>query len=165
MDVSAYDPFAADWVAGITRAPRLDALLSNVDVLTIHVSLKKDTMGMIGRAELLTLPVGSVLVNTARGEIVDTAAVIEALESGRLAGAAFDVIPDERNRGPIHRSLLEYARRSERLLLTPHIAGATYESMARTEVFMARKLTAYLEGCNSKDYIKGTRLGSGIFGA
>jgi D-3-phosphoglycerate dehydrogenase / 2-oxoglutarate reductase len=85
-------------------------------------------------------------VNTSRGEVIDEGALVHALRDGRLAGAALDVMhnerdPEERNRSP----LLAYARWHDNLLLTPHIGGATRESMKRTEIFMAYKLAGFLK--------------------
>ncbi len=145
MDVAAYSLQAEPWVDGVARMPSLPALLERSDVLSIHVPLNDETVGLIGARALKRLPRGAVLVNTARGGIVDEAALVDALETGHLAAAALDVIaheraPEARNAGP----LLAYARRHDNLLITPHIAGATHESMADTEVFMARKLAAYI---------------------
>ena len=144
-DVAAYSMQTEPWVDGVARMPSLPALLQRSDVLSIHVPLNDETDGLIGARELELLPRGAVLVNTARGRIVDEAALVQALETGRLAAAALDVVDQEReaaarNAGP----LLAYARRHDNLLITPHIAGATHESMASTEVFMARKLKAFL---------------------
>jgi D-3-phosphoglycerate dehydrogenase len=146
MAVAAYDPYVDPWVDGVTRAASLPELLARSDVLSIHVPLTPETRSGIGRPELAMLPRGAVLVNTSRGEIVDTDALLWALETGRLAGAAVDVIPGERDVADrARRSLLAYAKNRDNLLVTPHIGGATDESMARTELFMARKLAAFLE--------------------
>jgi D-3-phosphoglycerate dehydrogenase len=99
----------------------------------------------MGADELALLPFGSLLLNTSRGEIVDETAVIQALKSGHLAGAALDVIRHERDSTTRQLSpLLEYARSHDNLLITPHIGGATWESMAKTEIFMAQKLACFL---------------------
>jgi D-3-phosphoglycerate dehydrogenase len=146
MEVAAYDPHATEWPAGVRRAATLAELASAAEVLTLHVPLVPETRGLIGRRELALLPRGAVLVNTARGDVVDAAALQEALETGRLAGAALDVLPGERDlvAGAAAPALLAYARAHDNLLVTPHVAGATVESMARTELFMAQKLAAFL---------------------
>jgi D-3-phosphoglycerate dehydrogenase len=146
MDVAAYDPYAEKWVEGVERFPRLAELLYRSDVLSLHVPLNNETAGMLGANELAVLPPGCVLINTSRGEVVDEMALVRALGNKHLAGAALDVItherePDQRRYNP----LLAYACTHDNLIITPHIAGATRESMAKTEVFMARKLTAFLE--------------------
>ena len=145
MDVAAYSPQSEPWIDGVVQMPSLTTLLERSDVVSIHVPLNDQTVGLIGARALKRLPRGAVLVNTARGGIVDEAALVDALKTGHLAAAALDVIeheraPRARNTGP----LLAYARDHDNLLITPHIAGATHESMADTEVFMARKLAAFL---------------------
>jgi D-3-phosphoglycerate dehydrogenase len=107
--------------------------------------LNEETINLLGTSELAQLPPGALLVNTARGQVVDEAALLATLEQGLLAGAALDVLRDERIAGPSRSALVHYARTHDNLLITPHIAGATYESMAATEIFMARKLRTYLE--------------------
>jgi D-3-phosphoglycerate dehydrogenase len=146
MRVQAFDPYRQTWIDGVGRSETQVDLLQQSQVFTIHVPLNDSTQGLIGREELELLPRGAVLINTARGEVVDEAALIAVLESGHLAGAALDVVCDERSEGRKDSSLLAYARSHASLVLTPHIGGATVESMAATEIFMARKLQAYLLG-------------------
>ena len=146
MRVIAYDPYRRDWLPGVERAGEMETLLRQSQVLCVHVPLNEETTNLLGAAELAQLPPGAVLVNTARGQVLDESALLNALESGRLAGAALDVICNERSEGPNCSPLVQYARTHDNLLITPHIAGATYESMAATEIFMARKLKAFLEG-------------------
>lgn len=146
MDVTAFDPFATNWTDGVKRADSLTDLLCYTDVLTFHVPLNDTTLGMFGAKEIALLPRESVLINTSRGEVIEESSLVQALENKQLAGAALDVIAHEREPELLQQSaLLAYARAHDNLILTPHIGGATYESMARTEVFMARKLAAFLE--------------------
>jgi D-3-phosphoglycerate dehydrogenase len=145
MRVIAYDPYRKDWPPEIERAASQDDLLRQSQVLCVHVPLNEETKNLLGNSELAQLPSGAVLVNTARGQVINEAVLVDALESGHLAGAALDVIWDERAAGPNRSPLMQYARTHDNLLITPHIAGATYESMAATEIFMARKLKTFLE--------------------
>jgi phosphoglycerate dehydrogenase-like enzyme len=122
-------------------------LLKVSDVLTIHVPLNENTSGMIGRKELEALPPRSILINTSRADIVDESAVVNLLDSGHLAGAGIDVVSDERNEtarraNPVLRYHSE-RERPENLIVTPHIGGATFESMEMTEIFMAHKLLKF----------------------
>ena len=120
-------------------------LLAGSDVVSLHVPLNDETRGMIGREELRAMPVSAVLVNTARGEVVDEGALVWALENGEIAGASVDVVSHERIQAKRDASpLLSYSRANDNLLITPHIGGATVDSMLKTELFMARKLRAYL---------------------
>jgi D-3-phosphoglycerate dehydrogenase len=145
MRVAAFDPFIREWMDGVRRETKLSDLLDRSDILSLHIPLTDETVGLIGTAELALLPPGAVLVNTSRGRIIDEKALIKVLESKHLAGAALDVVCDERdNEKRVKSLLLDYARLHDNLLITPHIGGATHESMAKTEVFMAHKLTKFL---------------------
>jgi len=145
MRVSAYDPFRQGWMERVERASSQADLFGRSEVLSIHVPLNEQTVRLVGEAELVRLPAGALLVNTARGQVIDESALLQALESGRLAGAALDVLAEE-TRGQLKSSrLLGYARSHANLIITPHLGGATVESMAATEVFMANKLKEFLE--------------------
>lgn len=141
MAVAAYDPGITYWPPAVQQRHSMGALLAESDILSIHVNLHPGTVGLIGRQELALLPKGAVLVNTSRGDVVDADALVDALDSGHLSGAALDVIPLERDPERRRASrLLAYAATKRNLLITPHAAGATVEAMHRTEEFMARKL-------------------------
>ena len=145
MKVAAYDPFRRQWPADVHRCVELTQLLQESDVLTIHVWLDDSTTHLIGRAELAAMPMGSVLINTARAAVVDQDALVEALASGQLSGAAVDVLEGEQDPADCRRQLLiDYCRSHENLLITPHLGGATFESMASTEVYMAQMLAEFL---------------------
>ena len=110
------------------RAPRhdeLDDLLRQVDDLSIHCPLTPQTRGLVGARELGLMKPGAVIVNTARGAVVDEEAMIAALREGRLAGAGLDVFPDEPNVDPRLIAL-------DNVVLTPHLGSAT----RRTRVAM-----------------------------
>lgn len=119
-------------VAGFRYSDSFEGLLAASDALTVHVPLTDKTRSMIDQAALQRLPRGAVLLNTARGEVVDQRAVIEALESGALAGYAADVLPGE----PDPPGLARFQDR-DRVVLTPHLAAydahalrARYETTA-----------------------------------
>ncbi len=125
MAVVAYDPYvAAERFAAlrVRRAATLEALLGEADVLTVHTPLTDETRGMVGAEELAHLPPGAVVVNMARGGIVDDEALLVALESGRLGGAVLDVYVNEPLQGghPL--------RQRSDVLLTPHIGASTREA-------------------------------------
>lgn len=102
----------------------LDDLLMTSEIISTHVPLSDQTRNLIGRRELALMPADSLLINTARGEIIDQAALAESLEQGHLAGAAIDTLSPEPP-GPNHPLLNLSPAASKRLLVTPHIAGAT----------------------------------------
>ena len=105
---------------GIKFVP-LDELLSTSDFVTLHVPLCDETRGMINKEAFDKMKKGSYLINTARGPIVDESDLIEALESGKLTGAALDVFESEPNVSPKLISM-------PNVIMTPHIASATFEA-------------------------------------
>jgi D-3-phosphoglycerate dehydrogenase len=129
--------------AGLTKVP-LAKLLAQADIVTLHVNLCDDTYGFFGREQFLAMQPGSWFINTSRGELIDEAALLDALQSRRLAGAALDVLCQEDASGMRGHPLVEFAKADPRLIITPHIGGCTRESMEKTERFLASRLTALL---------------------
>jgi len=130
--------------AGIHLLPLRD-LLAQAEMVTLHVNLNSTTDKFFGREQFAAMRNGAWFVNTARGELVDEDALLESLISGKLAGAALDVLSNERSDGMGHHPLVVYAHQSHNLIITPHIGGCTIESMERTERFMVEKLCWALE--------------------
>ena len=116
----------------------LDALLAESDVVSLHLPLTPQTRGLFGRDRLARMKRGAVLVNTARGGIVDEAALAASLREGGLGGAALDVFADE----PLAAG--SPLAGAPRLILTPHIAGVTVESNARVSSVIAEKVAEAL---------------------
>jgi D-3-phosphoglycerate dehydrogenase len=146
MRVLACDPRPGEVPPGVELVG-LERLLAESDAVTVHAALTESSRGLIGAAEFARIKPGTLFVNTARGELVDEAALLEALAQGRLAGAGLDVLGGEPFAGPEGlraHPLWQWARDHANLVLTPHIGGATLESMAATEVFMAEKLRRWL---------------------
>ncbi len=133
--MDAGHPAFADGLA--TWAP-LDALVARADVVSLHVPLLASTRGLFGAARIAAMKPGAVLVNTARGGIVDEAAVAAALRSGHLGGAALDVFDHEPLAAAAH------FQGCPNLLLTPHVAGVTVESNARVSGMIADKVAEAL---------------------
>ncbi len=125
-------PNGWDRAVGIGRARSLDELLAQSDVLSIHSPLTRTTRNLIGERELRLLPKGAVVVNTARGPIVDIDALERCLRDNHLAGAGLDVIPVEPPVAPVPALLQAYRNREPwlegRLVITPHIAFHTPEA-------------------------------------
>ena len=146
MRVVAYDPYQTEWVDGVERAESLRAALSGADVVSVHVPLSRETTHLIGAAEIGALKNGAVVLNTSRGAIIDEAALIDALERGHLGGAALDVIHDEYSpTSGLRDRLMRYAASHQNLLITPHLGGATHDSLEKVEIFMAEKLVRHLK--------------------
>ena len=117
-----------------------EELLRSSDIVSVHVDLNPQTGGFFGRTEFEQMKPGALFVNTARGELVDETALLHALRSQRMAGAALDVLSGEDTNGMGTHPLVAYAKDHDNLLITPHIGGCTKESMQMTELFLARKL-------------------------
>ncbi|MEE2681987.1 MAG: phosphoglycerate dehydrogenase [Planctomycetota bacterium] len=120
----------------------LDSLLSEADVVSLHVPATPMTTGLLGSSQLQSMKEGAFLINNARGNVVDVDALTEALQSGRLAGAAIDVFPSEPKSGTAE--FISPLRGCENVLLTPHIGGSTLEAQSAIAREVGNKLTRYL---------------------
>jgi D-3-phosphoglycerate dehydrogenase / 2-oxoglutarate reductase len=141
MRVVAYDPFVGEdrfREAGIERESTLEAVLGAADFVTLHLPLTDETAGIIGRDAIASMRDGARLINAARGGLVDEDALVEAIRSGKLAGAALDVFSSEPYSGP----LLEL----DEVVVTPHLAASTDEAQDRAGVIVAEQIVAALEG-------------------
>ena len=140
MRVSALDPYiddAAFQERGATRVASLDALLTGSDIVTVHVPLSKETRRMVGAAEIAKLRPGTILINAARGEIVDQNAALAALASNHLGGLALDVFDPE----PVDQPLPD----DPRLILTPHVAGCSHECKTAIGARLFEKISAFYD--------------------
>lgn len=119
----------------------LHALLSQSDVVTLHVPQSPSTFHLIGAAQLAAMKPGAHLINAARGDVVDIDALVTALQSGHVAGAAIDVFPVEpkSNKDPFVSALLPF----DQVILTPHIGGSTLEAQDNIGAEVAAKLVLY----------------------
>lgn len=141
MRVLVFDPYVAPErirELGAEHVRSLDELLAEVDVLSLHTTLTPETRGLIGERELARAKEGLRIVNVARGELVDEEALVDALRSGRVAGAALDVFSAEPYSGP----LLEL----DNVVVTPHLGASTREAQDRAGVIVAEQVAAVLEG-------------------
>ncbi len=146
-----YDPFLPNGVElalGINRAKSLEALLQETDTLSIHAPLTPETRGMLGRSQLSLLKKGAVVVNTARGPIIDLDALLAALREGHIAGAGIDVVPVEPPVEPYPEILRAYRAKEKglegRLIITPHAAWLTRQSEHDTRTKAAETMRAAL---------------------
>jgi (S)-sulfolactate dehydrogenase len=138
MVVSAFDdyvPAGSPAWADIKRFS-LDELLASSDVVTLHCPLNEETRGLIGVAALKRMKAGAILINSARGGIVDEIALADALRAGHLGGAALDTFEPE----PIAPELAAKLAGIPNLMLTPHIAGVTAEANARASMMTAQNV-------------------------
>lgn len=159
MRVLFYDPYrptGTELALGIERRERLEELLAEADVVSIHTPLTPETRGMIGSAALAAIKPGAILINTARGPIVDPQAVLEALHSGRLGGAGLDVLPEEPP-SPDHPLIRAWREPGSplrhRLILTPHAAWYTPSGVVDVRRKAAAATRAFLETGRSRDLV------------
>ncbi len=144
MEIAAFDPFVPgdDPVWRTAGRLDLDALLATADVVSLHVPLTEGTRHLIDADRIATMKPGAILVNAARGGVVDEAAVAGALRAGRLGGAALDVFETE----PLTAEAAAIFAGVPNLILTPHIAGVTVESNTRVSELIADRVLAHLAG-------------------
>jgi len=141
MRVVAYDPFVGAErfrELGVERVESRDDVFGQADFLTLHVPLSDETRAFINRETIAKMRDGVRLVNAARGELVDEEALIEALESRKIASAALDVFATEPYTGPLLAQ--------ERVVVTPHLAASTVEAQDRAGVIVAEQVVAALQG-------------------
>ncbi len=141
MRVLAYDPYAAsDRFEGVTRADKLDDLLRESDVVTLHVPLLNTTHHLIGEAQLGMMKRDAILINAARGPVLDEEALFRVMSGGHLAGAALDTFDSEPPRGD--HPLFGLSN----VFVTPHIAGVTQEALAKLQEGTVQNLLAAIRG-------------------
>ncbi|PQZ83210.1 MULTISPECIES: phosphoglycerate dehydrogenase [unclassified Brevundimonas] len=124
------------------RMRSLDALLAEADVVSLHVDGRKDNADVIGAAQFAKMKPGALFLNLSRGHVVDVDALAEAVKSGRIAGAAVDVFPEEprTNADPFASPL----QGLKNVILSPHIGGSTEEAQEAIAEFAAERLLGYL---------------------
>ncbi len=140
MNVLAFDPCPCEEGRTIGEYTDLDTLFARADVISLHCNLTAENAGMINRDSIAKMKDGALLVNNARGQLINEADLAEALNSGKLAGAAVDVVSSE----PIRpdNPLLD----AKNCLITPHISWASKESRQRILETTARNIAAFLAG-------------------
>jgi (S)-sulfolactate dehydrogenase len=142
MRIAAFDPFVPEgnpaW-QGVERCT-LEALLASSDVISLHTPLTPRTRRMIDGAALQRMKPGAIVINAARGGVLDEAALVTALQAGRLGGAALDVFETE----PVSQATGAMFQGVPNLILTPHIAGVTEESNVRVSSVTAKAVLEVL---------------------
>ncbi|MFC4639403.1 phosphoglycerate dehydrogenase [Deinococcus hohokamensis] len=155
MKVVAFDPYVPQNKferLGVERAETLDDLLARVDALTVHTPLTEETQGMIGAAQLAALRSGAIVVNAARGGIVEEGALVEALSSGHLFAAGVDVFVDE---PPTSDHIFLGA---PNLGITAHLGANTVEAQERVGAEIVSRVLAALQGDVSKGAVNAPAL-------
>lgn len=140
MSVLIYDPYVREVPAGAEKVESLDELLRRADVVSLHCLLTDETRRLIDREKLSQMKSSALLINCARGPIVDEAALIEALESGRLGGAGLDVTDPE----PLAPDSPLF--HLPNVIVTPHYAPSTQEAATRVSKIAAENINSVLAG-------------------
>ena len=143
LELIGYDPFAADGAfeaLAVRRCRSVDDLLANAEILSLHCPLNDQTQRILDAEAIATMPEGAYVINTARGGLIDEEALLDAIQSGHLAGAGLDTFASE---PPVadHPFFAE-----PRIVLTPHIGGVTRQASARVGVEAVRGIFQVLEG-------------------
>ncbi len=125
-----------------TRCKTIDELLTKSDFVTLHVDYKDSNAKIIGEKEFKNMKETAYFINTSRGELIDEIALLNALQSKEIAGAALDVLSDENDivSHITNHPLIKYAQTNKNLIITPHIGGASFDAMQITEEYIAKKL-------------------------
>ncbi|PLC50731.1 hydroxyacid dehydrogenase [Pollutimonas subterranea] len=149
FEIIVYDPFlSADAArAHEVKQVALEELLSQADVLSLHVPLNEHTQHMIGDAALRQIKPGAIVINTARGGLIDTKALLKALDEGRIAGAALDVLEQEPPQD------LQAISRTRNLMLTPHAAFYSVESEEELRTKSVAEIVRVLNGEEPKYWV------------
>ena len=164
MNVVAYDPLVSrgtEIAVGVDRKESLAELLAISDVVSIHCPLTPETRSMINAQTLKQMRPSAILINTARGAIVDTDALIEALRAGTIAGAGIDVLPSEPPK--VNDALMSaYAGRADklvgdRLIVTPHAAWSSPESVADARRLAVETAMLYLRDGKLRNLVNAPR--------
>jgi D-3-phosphoglycerate dehydrogenase len=139
--VLVHDPYVTEKVlAGQAQKVEFDELLARSNVLSLHARVTPETIGMIGAEQIAAMQPGSIIVNCARGALLDYDALCDALDSGHLFGAAFDVFPQEPI--PAASRLLT----TPNIVMTPHLAGASKATAMKAARIVAEDVRRYLNG-------------------
>jgi len=143
MKVLGYDPFIAGAVGDLAKQVRvvntLDELVKESNILTVHTPMTEETRGIIGARELAMMPKGAIVINAARGGIIDEKALLEALDSGHVAGAGIDVWTKE----PVEdRSLADHPK----VTCLPHLGASSHEAQQSVAIDACHNIADYLAG-------------------
>ena len=133
-------PFEIDGVEPVD----FDTMLAESDAISIHIHLLSENVHLFNEQAFAKMKDGAVLVNTSRGDIIDEEALLNALETGKLAAFGADVVHNEWRDDMGESPLVKYAQTHDNVIITPHLGGCTDKSIRDARVFSAKKLTHYL---------------------
>lgn len=153
--VIAYDIYPNEELKNRVEYVELDELLKRADIITTHLPLTKESYHLINSENISKMKDGVIIINTARGELVDTQAVIDGIESGKIGGAAFDVLDKEvevfryKNRESVEYKQYQKLRSFENVIITPHISFYTEKAVNDMVYSAMLNIDCYLKGENA----------------
>ncbi|HEY5326751.1 MAG TPA: 2-hydroxyacid dehydrogenase [Mucilaginibacter sp.] len=140
VNVIAYDKYKTGFSDQYAREASMEEIAKLSDVLSLHIPLTAETTGMVNDEYLFHFKKPFFLINTARGKAVQTRAVLNAIKQGKVLGAGLDVLETEKFPALAEQEWFEELRQSGKVILTPHVAGWTFESYRKISEVMAEKL-------------------------
>jgi len=140
-----FDPYVKKEEFGSKKINSLSKLLKNSDIIVIAVHLNPQTKGMVNKSFFKSVKKKSFFINVSRGEIIDENALIDAIKSGKIERASVDVIQNEQSEDIKLNKLYKFSKQNSRLLITPHIAGLTYDSEEKALTYAFNELKKYLK--------------------
>jgi len=140
VNVIAYDKYKTGFSDQYAREASMEEIVKHSDVLSFHIPLTAETNGMVNDEYLFHFKKPIFLINTSRGKVVQTRAVLNAIEKGKILGAGLDVLETEKFPALAEQEWFNELRRSGKVVLTPHVAGWTFDSYRKISEVMAEKL-------------------------
>lgn len=141
VDVIAYDKYKTGFSDAFAREVSMEEVVKHSDVLSLHIPLTRETRQMVDAEYLHHFKKPIFLINTARGEIVNTTAVLAQLQLGKILGAGLDVLETEKFPALTEQAWFEQLKQAGKVILTPHVAGWTFDSYRKISEVLANKLS------------------------
>lgn len=141
VDVMAYDKYKTGFSDAFAREVSMEEIVKHCDVLSLHIPLTTETRQMVDEEYFFHFKKPIFFINTARGEIVNTTAVLGALASGKILGAGLDVLQTEKFPALQEADWYDELKKNEKVILTPHVGGWTFDSYRKISEVLAEKLS------------------------
>jgi D-3-phosphoglycerate dehydrogenase len=141
VNVIAYDKYKTGFSDQYAREVSMEEIVKHSDVLSLHIPLTAETKGLINDEYLFHFKKPIFLLNTARGPITQTSAVLKGIKEGKILGAGLDVLEIEKFPALGEQEWFNELKENDRVLLTPHVAGWTFDSYRRISEVLAQKLS------------------------
>ncbi len=140
VDVIAYDKYKTGFSDGFAREVSMEEIVKHSEVLSLHVPLTKETKALVNDEYLFHFRKPIFLINTSRGKVVDTQAVLNGVKIGKILGAGLDVLETEKFPALAEQPWFDELKQSDKVLLSPHVAGWTFDSYRKISEVMALKI-------------------------